>query len=88
MANSKPTKRLRACYGGPYDGQHRSENFPPLGYRPFKVRHKMVWLWKGMRIERIDFDTLSKAARKNSVDYNPEELEAFIEERGNHLEPQ
>lgn len=79
MAQDKPT---RPCFGGPYDGQWRSEKFPPLGYRPYKVRGRMIWLFKGMKVELIDFDTMSKAAHAKKKDY--ENLE---EPKKDHLEP-
>lgn len=84
MAN--PTKNFRPCFGGPFDGQFRSESFAPLGYRPYKIRGRMIWLWKGMKVEHIDFDTLSRAARLPKSSY--QDLEGWIEEPGSHLEPQ
>jgi hypothetical protein len=75
-------KRTRPCFGGPYDGQWRPENFPPLGYRSYKVRGRMIWLWRSMKVELIDFDTMSKAARARKKEY--EDIEPSP---GEHLEP-
>lgn len=54
---------LLPCYAGPYDGQYFPHTKPPIGYRKFTVRGRMIWLWKSVRVERLDFNTLSKASR-------------------------
>jgi hypothetical protein len=63
---------LLACYAGPYDGQYFPHTKPPIGYRKFTVRGRMVWLWKCIRVERLDFNTLSKAARAMPSQFDEE----------------
>jgi hypothetical protein len=47
-----------------------------------KTISQNVWLWKSMKVERIDFDTLSRAARCKEKDYKD------LDEKQQHLEPQ
>lgn len=54
---------LLPCYGGPYDGEFHPSSKRPIGYKDFNVRGKEIYLWKPIRIERIDFATLSRASR-------------------------
>lgn len=51
------------CYGGPYDGKFYSQTRPPIGYREFDVRGRKVYLWKSIKVERLDFNTLGRASR-------------------------
>lgn len=61
------------CYGGPYDGKFYGMNRSPIGYKPFDVRDKKVYLWKSIKVERLDFDTLEKASMLEPEDHPQEE---------------
>ena len=68
---------LLPCYGGPYDGKFFPENRQPSGYRNFLVRGLTIWLWNTMKVERLDFKVLEKAAKSkpSSFDYqDPEDI--------------
>lgn len=51
------------CYGGPNDGAYFPQTKPPLGYRKFQVRGRIVYLWRMIKVERLDFTTLDRASR-------------------------
>ena len=51
------------CYGGPRDGRFYANNASPPGYRTLTVRGKLVFVWNAMKVERIDFSILHKAAK-------------------------
>lgn len=66
------------CYGGPKDGKFLSST--PLGYRKFTVRGKIVWLWKQILVEYIDYDLLEKASMLDPMDYKHLDINDFITE--------
>ena len=51
------------CYGGPKDGAFREAGKGPPGYRAFPVRGRTVFLWKAIKVERLDFNTLFRASK-------------------------
>lgn len=51
------------CYGGPKDGTHFPENHLPIGYKIFPIRGRKVYLWKTIKVERLDFGVLSRASK-------------------------
>ncbi len=53
------------CYGGPYDGKFYSEARPPIGYKEFEVKRskRRVYLWKSIKVEYLDFQTLARASK-------------------------
>ena len=56
------TEAVIPCYGGPYDGKFYPASKPPIGYRDFDVRKRKVFLWKVIKIERLDFQILEQAS--------------------------
>lgn len=58
------------CYGGPCDGEFHDFNQTPEGYKKFTVRGKLVWLWKPICVEYLDFNILEQASLLDPQEYN------------------
>ncbi len=54
---------LIPCYGGELDGTYFKENACPDGYRILLVRGKSIFVYSRMKVERLDFSVLEKAAK-------------------------
>lgn len=58
--NPMPKVSKLICYGGPYDGRFYEDGKPPIGYKKFPVNGKYLFMWKTVKVERLDFDTLRR----------------------------
>ena len=54
---------MAPCYGGPKDGRFYANNNCPPCYRVITVRGKLVFVFNAIKIERLDFSILHKAAK-------------------------
>lgn len=54
--------KLVPVYGGPRDGEFLTDKTTFPMYKLFLVRGRQIWLYKSLKIERVDFNILHKAA--------------------------
>lgn len=60
---SEDSAPLLPCYGGPKDGKFFPEGTWVAGYKTFEVRGRKVFLFRDLKVERIDFNTLARASK-------------------------
>ena len=58
------------CFGGPRDGEFKSMNRTPLGYKKFTCRGKLIWLWDTIKVEYLNFDILDQASMLTPEKYD------------------
>ena len=67
-----PQPNRLICYGGPYDGRFFEGGKSPIGYRKFPINGKFIYMWKTIKVERLDFDTLRRNANITPPDDSQE----------------